>query len=278
MVTMILEHFRQQTFISKRMLVVPHEGKDRVTGLATHIFSGDREKRDKALITKIIDISGNGTVSVTPSQTRRSFVLIVPRSHPGPCVKIYPNVMRVFERLHLVFYRSREYSERPALQEAILAKIGRRTFPTYELTRTNTVFRDRDELLKYEAAIKLHYDLLVMIDSAMGPGRSAVVYVRDGSRTIDNNGTNTSRRSNSTRFTGKPESDKGDQDEEDTEQERRRLEVIGIYERVVKEAESIRDEWRRYIAAETEICKRNPNYFLLRFSPGIYTVCPRSNL
>lgn len=177
--------------------------------------------------------------------------------------------MRVFERLHLVFYRSREYSDRPALQEAILAKIGRRTFPTYELTRTNTVFCDRDELLKYEAAIKLHFDLSVMIDSAMGPGRSATVYVRDGGRTIDNDRTNTPRRSNSARFTSKAETGKGDQGEEDTEQERRRLEVIGIYEKIIKEAESIRDAWRHYVATGTEMCKKSPNYFLLRFSPGI---------
>lgn len=74
MVTMILDHFRQQSFISKSLLVVPREGKDRKTGLATHVFSGDREKRDMALISKIIDISGNGTISVTPSQTHDHFV------------------------------------------------------------------------------------------------------------------------------------------------------------------------------------------------------------
>src|SRR5690554_2830449 len=97
----------------------------------------------------------------------------------GPCVKIYPSIMRVFERLHLVFYRARRYSERPALLEAILAKIGQRIFPTYEITRTSTVFKSRDELLKYETAIRLHFELSEMIDSAIGPGRGAVIYVRD---------------------------------------------------------------------------------------------------
>lgn len=60
----ILEHFRQQSFISKRLLLAPggggaSDGKEaRLTGLTTHIFSGDATKRDRALIDKIIDISG----------------------------------------------------------------------------------------------------------------------------------------------------------------------------------------------------------------------------
>jgi hypothetical protein len=180
--------------------------------------------------------------------------------------------MKVFERLHLVFHRSREYSDRPALQEAILAKIGRRVFPTYEITRTNTVFRNRDELLKYEAAIKLHHDISEMIDSAMGPGRSATVYVRDGGRTSGNDGLNASRRPNGSRSSSKP----GSHEDEDTEQERRRLEVIEIYENVIKEVEGIRDAWRHYVSTETELCKKNPNYFLLRFSPGVEQVQPIS--
>ncbi|KAI8596839.1 hypothetical protein EDD21DRAFT_311626 [Dissophora ornata] len=202
-VSMVLDHFRQQSFISKRMLLAPGgapggEGNDRKIGLTTHIFSGDASKRDNALVDKIVDIS-------------------------GPCIKIYPNIMKVFERLHLVFYRTREYSERPALMEAILAKIGQRTFPTYDITRTNTVFRNRNELLKYEAAIKLHFELSEMIESAMGPGRAAV--------------------------------------------------------KVIEQAESVRRAWREYVATETEVSKKSPNYFLLRFSPGwIYTQILRLEL
>jgi hypothetical protein len=58
-----LDHFRQQAFISKRLLLAPGGksnggGEGRVTGLTTHIFSGDATKRDRALIDKVIDISG----------------------------------------------------------------------------------------------------------------------------------------------------------------------------------------------------------------------------
>ncbi|KAG0083123.1 hypothetical protein BGZ92_011065 [Podila epicladia] len=236
-VSTIMEHFRQQSFISKRLLLAPggdaDGGQGRKTGLATHIFSGDSAKRDAALIEKIVDIS-------------------------GPCVKIYPNVIRVFERLHLVFYRTKEYSEKPALIEAILAKIGQRTFPTYDITRSSTVFRNRDELLKYEEAIKLHFELSKLIDSAMGAGKDAVVYVRDADQPIDR--TTSGRRP----IVPRTKSESGDAADSDQE---RRAEVVAIYERVIQEAENIRHAWREYVATETALSTMNPSYFLLRFSP-----------
>lgn len=188
-------------------------------------------------------------------------------------MKIYPHIIKVFERLHLVFYRAREYNEKPALLEAILAKIGQRTFPTYEITRTSTVFKNRDELLKYETAIRLHFELSKLTESAMGPGRDATIYVREGDRDIENQGKNGFRRASNTKVSqkspgnGSTDSRAGD-GELDSEQERRRLEVIGIYEKVIEEAENIREAWRHYVATETELSRESPNYFMLRFSPG----------
>ncbi|KAK3836587.1 MAG: hypothetical protein JOS17DRAFT_787754 [Linnemannia elongata] len=264
LVSTILDHFRQQSFISKRLLLAPGgksdgDGEGRLTGLTTHIFSGDATKRDRALIDKVMDIS-------------------------GPCIKIYPSIIKVFERLHLVFYRAREYNEKPALLEAILAKIGQRTFPTYEITRTSTVFKNRDELLKYETAIRLHFELSKLTESAMGPGRDATVYVREGDRDSENQGKNGPRRASSSKVSqksssnGSTDSRSGD-GEMDPEQERRRLEVNGIYEKVIEEAENIREAWRHYIANETKLSRVNPNYFMLRFSPGwVYTQILRLEL
>ncbi|KAF9154113.1 hypothetical protein BG015_001815 [Linnemannia schmuckeri] len=264
LVSTILDHFRQQSFISKRLLLAPGGASDgggeaRLTGLTTHVFSGDATKRNRALIDKVIDIS-------------------------GPCVKIYPNVIKVFERLHLVFYRAREYNEKPALLEAILAKIGQRTFPTYEITRTNTVFKNRDELLKYETAIRLHFELSKLTESAMGPGRDATVYVRNGDHDAENQEKSGPRRASSAKVSQKStnndstDSRSGD-GELDPEQERRRLEVIGIYEKIIEEAENIREAWRHYVATETELSRESPNYFMLRFSPGwVYTQILRLEL
>lgn len=261
-----MEHFRQQSFISKRLLLAPgghpDGGQCRKTGLATHMFSGDSAKRDAALIEKIIDISGNLVLFLFLFLINTAKLLMeTSLTFLGPCVKIYPNIIRVFERLHLVFYRTKEYTEKPALIEAILAKIGQRTFPTYEITRTNTVFRDRDELLKYEEAIKLHFELSNLIDSAMGAGKDAVVYVRDADQPIDR--TTSSRRP----IVSRAKSESGDTDPD----QERRAEVVAIYERVIQEAENIRDAWRGYVATETALSTTNPSYFLLRFSPGIHS-------
>ncbi|KAF9431030.1 hypothetical protein BGZ94_000029 [Podila epigama] len=250
-VSTILRHFRQQSFLSRRLMLGPgghaDGGKDRKVGLATHSFSGNATKRDMALIDKILQIAGS-------------------------CVKIYPNVIRVFERLHLVFYRTKEYTEKPALIEAILAKIGQRTFPTYEITRTNTVFKNRDELLQYEEAMKIHYELSNLIDSAMGPGRDAVVYVRDPDQPLDRA---TNQRKAALTKARSDASNNG----LDREQVRRN-EVVAIYERVIQEAERIRDAWRMHVTVETgKMSAQSPDYFLLRFSPGwVYTQILRLEL
>jgi hypothetical protein len=39
-----------------------NNGEARFTGLTTHVFSGDTTKRDRALIDKVIDISGTARV------------------------------------------------------------------------------------------------------------------------------------------------------------------------------------------------------------------------
>lgn len=273
--SLILDHFRQQSFLSKRLLLSPggnadgeFKGEERKTGLATHVFSGNASKRDNALVEKITAISGSYTsvfnlgiyfkveATALGANLNRFCEYLI-----GPCIKLHPEVVRVFERLHLVFYRTREYSDRPALLEAILAKIGQRTFPTYEISRTNTVFKNRSELLKYEEAIKLHFELSELVESAMGPGKAATVYVRDADNdTVASSGRASSKSGNKSATTDAMT---------DAETERRRAEVISIYENVIQEAEKIRQAWRDYVETEEEVSKQNPNYFLIRYSPGI---------
>ncbi|KAG7144161.1 hypothetical protein HYQ46_007098 [Verticillium longisporum] len=46
----------------------------------------------------------------------------------GPCIRLSPLTYKLFERVHLVFYRSTEWTEK-SLTTIILAKIARRNFP-----------------------------------------------------------------------------------------------------------------------------------------------------
>ncbi|KAG0236563.1 hypothetical protein BGW42_003218 [Actinomortierella wolfii] len=240
----IMNHFRQQSFISKRLLVrntsIPDDQHNingdafipRPRELVAYGFDDDT-KRCKALITKIIKIS-------------------------GPCLKINPQVLKIFLRLHLVYLRSREYTEKPALVQAILARIGQRNFPPYETKRSTAVFRSREELLKYEEALRVQYNLEEMIAAASGPGSGTTVFIKDADHD----------RVDPYILAAKAKAKANSM----TRVKDRKHEVDEILSAVVEEAEKFREPWRQYCASEPSVEQGATNYYMLRFSPGwIYT-------
>ncbi|TVY79107.1 Fanconi-associated nuclease 1-like protein [Fusarium oxysporum f. sp. cubense] len=76
----------------------------------------------------------------------------------GPCIRLSPPAFKLFERVHLVFYRSTEWTEK-SLTTIILAKIARRHFPEYIVCRTSTIFMSRLHLLEYETAIRMEAEV-----------------------------------------------------------------------------------------------------------------------
>ncbi|PHH88638.1 hypothetical protein CDD83_7281 [Cordyceps sp. RAO-2017] len=76
----------------------------------------------------------------------------------GPCIRLSPLTLKLFERVHLVFYRSTDWTEK-SLTTIILAKIARRNFPEYIVCRTSTIFASRGHLLEFEAAIRLEAEV-----------------------------------------------------------------------------------------------------------------------
>lgn len=74
----------------------------------------------------------------------------------GPCVRLSLSVFRLFERVHLVFYRSTEWTEK-SLTRIILAKISRRNFPSYVVSRSSSIFASREKLLEFETAMRSEY-------------------------------------------------------------------------------------------------------------------------
>ena len=71
----------------------------------------------------------------------------------GPCVRLSAAPLGLFERVHLVFYRSTEWTEK-SLTTIILAKISRRNFPDYMVSRSTDIFPSRNMLLEFEASIR----------------------------------------------------------------------------------------------------------------------------
>jgi fanconi-associated nuclease 1 len=72
----------------------------------------------------------------------------------GPCIRLSLTTFQLFERVHLVFYRSTEWTEK-SLTTIILAKIARRNFPEYVVCRASNIFASRTHLLEFEASLRL---------------------------------------------------------------------------------------------------------------------------
>lgn len=77
-------------------------------------------------------------------------------ANTGPCIRLSPSPLRLFERVHLVFYRSTEWNEK-SLTTIILARISRRNFPEYIVSRSTNIFSSRSALLEFEAAIRTQF-------------------------------------------------------------------------------------------------------------------------
>ncbi|QSZ30023.1 hypothetical protein DSL72_004541 [Monilinia vaccinii-corymbosi] len=74
----------------------------------------------------------------------------------GPCIRLSLPALNLFERVHLVFYRSTAWTEK-SLTTMILARISRRNFPSYVVSRSPNIFPSRSILLEFEASIRTQY-------------------------------------------------------------------------------------------------------------------------
>ncbi|CAK7225528.1 hypothetical protein SBRCBS47491_005918 [Sporothrix bragantina] len=89
----------------------------------------------------------------------------------GPCIRIFPSIFKLFERVHLVFYRTTEWTEK-SLTTIVLAKMSKRNFPDYIVTRTANIFEDRQQLLGFEAALRFQFrvDRVMSFDVGLAKG------------------------------------------------------------------------------------------------------------
>lgn len=77
-------------------------------------------------------------------------------ANTGPCIRLSLPTLKLFERVHLVFYRSTEWTDK-SLTTIILARISRRNFPDYIVSRSTNIFPTRSELLEFEAALRTQF-------------------------------------------------------------------------------------------------------------------------
>ena len=97
--------------------------------------------------------------------------------HTGKCIRLSTSPLKLFERVHLVFYRSTEWTEK-SLTTLILAKISRRIFPQYIVSRSTTIFSSRLLLLEFEASLRTQFRVDNILEFNGTPNRQSLEQVQ----------------------------------------------------------------------------------------------------
>jgi len=91
----------------------------------------------------------------------------------GPCIRLSLPTLKLFERVHLVFYRSTEWTDK-SLTTIILARISRRNFPSYIVSRSTNIFASRSSLLEFEASLRTQFRIDSILEMNGNPGRAGL--------------------------------------------------------------------------------------------------------
>ncbi len=96
----------------------------------------------------------------------------------GSCIRLSLASLKLFERVHLVFYRSTEWTEK-SLTTIILAKIARRNFPEFIVSRSANIFSSRSLLLEYEASIRTQFRIDNILEFSGRPTEKGLQEILD---------------------------------------------------------------------------------------------------
>ncbi len=96
----------------------------------------------------------------------------------GPLIRLSEPVFRLFERVHLVFYRSTEWTEK-SLTTIILAKMARRNYPDYIVCRSTNIFASRRRLLEFELSMRKEFEVDQVLEFNGPPGEEGFGKILD---------------------------------------------------------------------------------------------------
>ena len=95
----------------------------------------------------------------------------------GPLIRLSEPVFKLFERVHLVFYRSTEWTEK-SLTTIILAKMARRNYPDYIACRS-AIFASRRRLLEFELSMRREFEVDQVLEFNGPPGEEGFRKILD---------------------------------------------------------------------------------------------------
>ena len=111
-------------------------------------------------------------------ENRDSYFVEKILAETGPCIRLSLPTLKLFERVHLVFYRSTEWTEK-SLITIILARIARRNFPEYIVSRSANIFPSRPLLLEFEAAIRTQFRIDSILEFNGTPTKESLQIIID---------------------------------------------------------------------------------------------------
>lgn len=124
------------------------------------------------------DEPGSGAGTPTNRDNRDAHYTKKILDQTGKCIRLSLLPLKLFERVHLVFYRSTEWTEK-SLTTLILAKISRRNFPSYIVSRSANIFESRSFLLEFEASLRTQFRVDNVIEFSRMPVSKQIEAVRD---------------------------------------------------------------------------------------------------
>ncbi|KAJ2352453.1 hypothetical protein GGF43_003749 [Coemansia sp. RSA 2618] len=82
----------------------------------------------------------------------------------GPLVRLSATTAELFERLHLVFFRSATHlGDSNSMRCAVLSVVGQIRFPSYTVMRSSDLFASRDAVIRYKALVETGYEMEVLL-------------------------------------------------------------------------------------------------------------------
>ncbi|OBT71119.1 hypothetical protein VF21_09913 [Pseudogymnoascus sp. 05NY08] len=131
-----------------------------------HISAGNRDgfhQDDNAT-------RSNGTVKFSDqtfgeNSRDKHFVLKI-LGNIGPCIRLSSSTLKLFERVHMVYYRSTKWTDK-SLTTIVLARIQKRNFPNYLICRSANIFPSRAMLVEFEASIRLQHQVDTILENGL---------------------------------------------------------------------------------------------------------------
>ncbi|BGP13581.1 hypothetical protein JCM10213v2_001513 [Rhodosporidiobolus nylandii] len=120
--------------------------------------------------------SGTGTVGVGYDAkgrklTQSGVVVRQALAAIGPVIRLPPPILSLFARLSLVYHRTSYTSlSTSSLTSSLLARFGKRRYPSYAVSRSFSIFPSRERLIEFERAVGREREVEECLDGAWAAG------------------------------------------------------------------------------------------------------------